>query len=259
MKRFVVDINSDVGESFGPYTMGNDEELFTCITSANVACGFHAGDPSTIRKTLQYASKNGVAVGAHPGYADRLHFGRLPLPYSVEETVDLILYQIGALQIMAESEGLALQHLKLHGALYYLAASDRKFSESLLDAVVRIKHPLIIIGPPDCLLQKEAEERGLDYAAEGFADRAYGDDGKLISRQHPKSLLTNPEQAAEQALLMIRDHQVNTVNGKTIEMKVSTICIHGDTPGAPKIAKAVRHRLEESKISIQALDKIVSA
>lgn len=259
MKRFVVDINSDVGESFGPYTMGNDEELFTCITSANVACGFHAGDPSTIRKTLQCASKNGVAVGAHPGYADRLHFGRLPLPYSVEETVDSILYQIGALQIMAESEGLALQHLKLHGALYYLVASDRKFSESLLDAVVRIKHPLIIIGPPDCLLQKEAEERGLDYAAEGFADRAYGDDGKLISRQHPNSLLTNPEQAAEQALLMIREHQVHTINGKTIEMKVSTICIHGDTPGAPKIAKAVRQRLEESKISIQALDKIVSA
>lgn len=259
MKRFLVDINSDVGEGFGPYTVGNDEELFASITSANVACGFHAGDPTTIRKTLQRASKNGVSVGAHPGYADRLHFGRLPLPYSIEETVDCILYQIGALQVMAETEGLVLQHLKLHGALYHLVASDRKFSESLLDAVVRLKNPLIIVGPPDSPLQKEAEERGLDYAGEGFADRVYGDDGKLVSRQHANSLLTDPERAAEQALLMIREHQVNTINGKTIAMKVSTISIHGDTPGAPQIARAVRKRLEESKISIQALDKIVSA
>jgi UPF0271 protein len=252
-------MNSDVGESFGPYNMGNDEELFQCITSANIACGFHAGDPGTIRRTLKLAAKNGVAVGAHPGYADRLHFGRLPLPYPVEETVDAILYQIGALQIMAETEGLSLQHVKLHGALYHLAASDRKLSESLLDAMVRLKHPLILVGPPDCLLQKEAEERGLDYAAEGFADRAYGDDGKLVGRQNPNSLLTDPAHASEQALSITREHRVNTVSGKVLEMKVCTICIHGDTPGAPKIARAVRKKLEDSKISIETLEKVFSS
>src|SRR5687768_4990710 len=165
MKQVTIDLNSDVGEGFGPYKMGNDEEIFPHITSANIACGFHAGDPVTMRKTLDLAAKHGVAVGAHPGYADRLHFGRLPLPHPVEEIVDMILYQVGALQMMAEKTGLRLQHIKLHGALYHSAADDRRLAEMLLDAIVRLANPPIVVGPPECLLQREADERGLDYAA----------------------------------------------------------------------------------------------
>jgi 5-oxoprolinase (ATP-hydrolysing) subunit A len=257
VKRLTIDLNSDVGESFGPYSLGNDEQLLTLITSANIACGFHAGDPTTIRNTLRFAAQNQVAVGAHPGYADRLHFGRVALPYSIEETVDLIVYQIGALQIMAETEGLSLQHVKLHGALYHLAATDRKLAEAFLDAIVRLKHALIVMGPPDCVLQKEAEDRGLDYAAEGFADRSYTDQGKLAPRQHPNSLITDPEEAAEQALSLARHHRVKTLSGAHLELKVDTICIHGDTPGATRLAKRVRHKLEEARIAIEPLTKVL--
>src|SRR3990172_5472219 len=182
MKRMAIDLNSDVGESFGPYKMGQDEDLFPFLTSANIACGFHAGDPTTIRKTLDLAARHKVAVGAHPGYPDRLHLGRVALPYSAEEVVDFILYQMGALQVMAESAGLKLHQVKLHGALYHRAAEDPRLAEMFLDAVVRLQHPIIIVGPPNSVLQKESEERALDYAAEGFADRQYTDEGILVPR-----------------------------------------------------------------------------
>lgn len=257
MKKLAVDLNSDVGESFGPYKMGNDEELFPFITSANIACGFHAGDPGTIRKTLELAAKHKVAVGAHPGYPDRLHFGRVALPYSPEEVVDLVLYQIGAVQIMAESAGLKLQHVKLHGALYHVAAEDRRLAEALLDAIVRLHQPMIVVGPPDSILQKESEDRGLDYAAEGFADRGYTEEGKLVLRGRPRSILTDPQEAAEQALQMVKERKINSVSGKKIEVRVQTICIHGDTPGASKIAHAVRERLELAKISIEPMHQLL--
>lgn len=256
MKRLAVDINSDVGESYGPYKMGNDEELFPVITSANIACGFHAGDPGTIRKTLELAAQHQVAIGAHPGYADRLHFGRLPLPYSASEVVDCVLYQVGALQMMAESAGLTLQHVKLHGALYHVVAEDRRLSESLLDALVGLRHSLVIVGPPGCVLQQESEDRGLDFAAEGFADRGYSDEGKLVPRGRPNSMLTDPFSAAQQALQIVKERAVMSVSGKKMDLKVHTICVHGDTPGAAKIARAVREKLEQSKISIEPLHAI---
>jgi len=258
MKQLAIDLNSDVGEGFGPYTIGNDEEIFSFITSANIACGFHAGDPSTIRKTLDLAVKNGVAVGAHPGYPDRLHFGRMNMAIAAEEVVDMILYQIGALELMAERAGLRLQHVKLHGALYHAAAEDRRLAEVLLDALVRLTNPPIVVGPPECVLQKEAEERGLDYAAEGFADRVYGDEGKLIPRSGKQpSLITQPAQAADQALQLVRERKVSTSSGKKIELKVSTICIHGDTQGAGRIARAVFEKLEQSKIAVRPLRQII--
>jgi 5-oxoprolinase (ATP-hydrolysing) subunit A len=258
MKQLAIDLNSDVGESYGPYRIGNDEEIFSYITSANIACGFHAGDPSTIRKTLELAAKHGVSVGAHPGYADRLHFGRVAMSYPPEEVVDLVIYQIGALRMMAEKSGLPLQHVKLHGALYHAAAEDRRLGEMFLDALVRLAHPPIVVGPPNSLLQAEAEERGLDYAAEGFADRVYGDDGKLIPRnsKHP-SMISDPAAAADQALQLARERKIQTTSGQKLELKVSTICIHGDTPGAPKIARAVVERLQQAKISIQPLKDLI--
>jgi len=258
MKQLAIDLNSDVGEGFGPYTIGSDEEIFPYITSANIACGFHAGDPTTIRKTLDLAAKNGVSVGAHPGYPDRLHFGRVPIPFAPEEVVDMILYQVGALQLMAERAGLKLQHVKLHGALYHTAAEDRRLAEMFLDAVVRLVDPPIVVGPPDSLLQKEAEERGLDYAAEGFADRVYGDEGKLIPRSSKQpSMITEPALAAEQALQLVRERKVQTFSGRKIEMKVSTICIHGDTRGAAKIARAVSEKLEQAKIALRSLRQLI--
>lgn len=257
MKKVSVDLNADVGEGYGPYTMGCDEELFPFITSANIACGFHAGDPSTMRKTLELATHHKVAVGAHPGYPDRLHFGRIALPYSPEETADFILYQVGALQIMAESAGLTLQHVKLHGALYHLVADQRSYAEAFVDAMVRLDRALIIMGPPLSALQKEAEDRGLDFAAEGFCDRGYTDEGKLVPRGRPHSILSDPSHAAQQALQIVRERKVKTISGKMLELKVDSLCIHGDTPGAPRIAQNVRHKLEVAKISIEPLEKIV--
>lgn len=258
MKQLTIDLNSDVGEGFGPYRIGNDEDLFPYITSANIACGFHAGDPSTMRKTLDLAAKHHVSAGAHPGFPDRLHFGRVVLPYSNEEIADFVIYQIGALQMMAESAGLALHHVKLHGALYHLAAESPRLAELLLDAIVRLRHPLIVVGPPDSVLQRESEERGLDYAAEGFADRAYGEDGKLAPRSDPSALLTDPNAAAEQAVRLAKSHKVKTLSGALIPQNVSTLCIHGDTPNAANIAMAVRRKLEEEKIAIQPLHVLLS-
>jgi UPF0271 protein len=256
VKKLCVDLNSDVGESYGPYKIGNDEELFPCITSANIACGFHAGDPSTIRKTLELAAEHKVAVGAHPGYPDRLHFGRVALPYSIPEIIDFVLYQIGALQAMAQSCGLNVQHVKLHGALYHVASEDRRLAEALLDAIVRLQNPLIIVGPPGSILQKESEDRGLDFACEGFADRAYNDEGKLVSRNRPHSILTDPEAAADQALQIVKEHKTTTITGKKIPLKADTICIHGDTVGAAEIAHAIREKLEAAKISLEPLSRI---
>jgi 5-oxoprolinase (ATP-hydrolysing) subunit A len=258
MKQITIDLNSDVGESFGPYRMGNDEALFPVISSANIACGFHAGDPGIMRETLELAARYNVAVGAHPGYPDRLHFGRLPLPYPAKEIVDLVLYQIGALQLMAEVAGLELRHVKLHGALYHTAAQDRGLVDCLLDAIVSLHRALIIVGPPNSLLQKETEDRGLDYASEGFADRVYSDDGNLVPRSQKDSLITDPEAAAKQALQIVEEGKVTTVSGKEIPLRISTLCIHGDTPGAPEIAEAVRETLESSDIHIEPLHRILS-
>jgi UPF0271 protein len=258
MKQRIIDLNSDVGESFGPYQIGNDESLIPLVSSANIACGFHAGDPGTIRKTLDLAARHHVAVGAHPGYPDRLHFGRIPLPYPVPEIVDFVLYQIGALQIMAETSGLELRHVKLHGALYHVAANDSHLVDSFLDAMVSLHRPIIIVGPPNSLMQREAEDRGLDYAAEGFADRTYTDDGTLMSRNHKDSLITDPLKAAKQALKIVREGKVTTISGMTIPLKVSTLCIHGDTPNAVEIARKVRDLLEESEIQVQSLQKVHS-
>lgn len=259
MKKLTIDLNSDVGEGFGPYTMGQDEELFQYITSANIACGYHAGDPFTIRKTLDLAARHGISVGAHPGYPDRLHFGRIALPYSADEVTDFILYQIGALQLMAERAGLTLQHVKLHGALYHAAAQDQMLAEIFLDAMVRLKHSFIIVGPPYCMLQHEAEDRGLDYAAEGFADRGYSEQGKLLPRGSDGALLTNPDQAAEQAIQIVRERHVTANTGIKLDLKINTLCIHGDTPGATEIAKAVRQGLEAAKIAVEPLHKILES
>jgi UPF0271 protein len=258
MKQLAIDLNSDVGEGFGPYSIGNDEEIFPFITSANIACGFHAGDPTTIRKTLDLAAKNGVAIGAHPGYPDRLHFGRVAMPYAPDEVVDMILYQVGALQMMAEKAGLKLQHIKLHGALYHSAAEDRRLAEMFLDAIVRLSHAPIVVGPPGCILQNEAEDRGLDYAAEGFADRCYGEAGKLVPRNSKQqSMITEPSAAAEQVLQIVRERKVQTISGQKIELNVSTVCIHGDTRGAAKIARAVSEKLEQAKIAVRPLHQII--
>lgn len=257
MKKISVDLNADVGEGFGPYSMGCDDELFPFITSANIACGFHAGDPSTMRKTLDLAARHKVAVGAHPGYPDRLHFGRIALPYAPDEIADFILYQLGALQMMAEASGLSMQHVKLHGALYHLVADQRSYAEAFLDAIVRLDRSVIVMGPPHSVLQKEAEDRGLDYAAEGFCDRGYTDEGKLVPRGRPHSILSDPSHAAQQALQIVRERKVKTVSGKMLDLKVASLCIHGDTPGAARIAQNVRHKLEVAKISIEPLEKIV--
>jgi UPF0271 protein len=186
-----------------------------------------------------------------------LHFGRVAIPFAPEEVVDMILYQVGALQMMAEKSGLKLQHIKLHGALYHAVAEDRRLAEMFLDAIVRLNSPPIVVGPPDCVLQVEAEERGLDYAAEGFADRVYGEEGKLIPRNsRQQSMITEPAVAADQVLQLVRERKVQTISGKRLDLKVSTVCIHGDTRGAAKIARAVSEKLAQAKIAVRPLRQL---
>jgi UPF0271 protein len=237
-----IDINCDVGESYGAWVMGDDESLMPHITSANIACGWHAGDPRVMRRTLKLAKAHGVRVGAHPGYPDLLGFGRRPMRLSPGEARDYLLYQIGALGAFAGAEGLRLQHVKPHGALYGVASKDRSLSREIAEAVAEADPSLILVGPPESELAHAGREAGLKVVREGFGDRAYNEDGSLVSRGLPGALVTDPDAVADQVLMML-EGKVRAATGKVISIAVDTICLHGDTPGAPAIARRLRERM----------------
>jgi UPF0271 protein len=242
MTALRIDINCDVGESHGAWVMGDDERLMPHITSANIACGWHAGDPRAMRRTVMLAKANGVRVGAHPGYPDLLGFGRRPMRLAAGEAKDYVLYQIGALCAFAGAEGLRLQHVKPHGALYGVASKDRSLSREIAEAVAEADPSLILVGPPESELASAGREIGLRVAREGFGDRAYNEDGSLVSRGVPGALLTDPDAVADQVLMML-EGKVRAATGKIISIAVDTICLHGDTPGAAAIAKRLRERM----------------
>jgi 5-oxoprolinase (ATP-hydrolysing) subunit A len=246
-----IDLNCDMGESFCPWKLGDDQALMPWISSANVACGAHAGDPDVMRATVRLANEHGVAVGAHPGYPDLPGFGRRPFAMTHEEVVNMMLYQIGALWGVAKSEGIVVRHVKPHGALYNRACEDASLAASIVEAVWTFSPSLVLVGLPGSELEAEARRAGLPFSREGFADRVYEPSGLLRDRRHTDALISDPARAATQAVRLAQG-QVLAHNGALLDLQVDTICVHGDTPGAPAIARAVREALEQQGLTVAA-------
>ena len=250
-----VDLNADAGESFGPWTMGADEALFASLTSVNLACGFHAGDPLTMHKTVQLAATHGVQVGAHPGFPDRVGFGRRDVGASFEEVYTDVLYQLGALHAFLRVEGVALHHVKAHGALYLKMMRDEATARAVAAAVhdYDASLPLVILGGPGgAVMARAAEEAGVKVVQEAFPDRAYSENGYLAPRSTEGAVIRDPQQAAARAVQMVTEGRIETLEGGTTDIEAQTLCIHGDNPEAPTIAAAVREALEAAGVHVQA-------
>jgi 5-oxoprolinase (ATP-hydrolysing) subunit A len=249
-----IDVNADVGEGFGAWTMGQDADLLALVTSANVACGFHAGDPAVMDRTVAAAARAGVALGAHPGYPDLRGFGRRPMSAAPEEVETDVLYQVGALLAFARAHGARLVHVKPHGALYNQAALDEELARAVARGTARAGRDLILVGLAGSeAMRRAAEAEGLRFAAEAFADRAYNDDGTLRSRRLPGAVITDPEAAARQAVAIARDGRVRSAEGAEVRLRADTLCVHGDTPGAVANARAVGQALRAAGIALKPL------
>ncbi len=245
-----IDLNGDVGESFGAYTIGHDTALLRHVTSANVACGFHGGDPSVMRQTVRLAVAGGVALGAHPGFPDLQGFGRREITLSAQEVEDLVAYQIGALAGVAAAEEARLHHVKPHGALYNMAARDRGVADAVARAVVAVDATLVLYGLSGSCLVEAGEAVGLRTAAEVFADRAYETDGSLVSRDQPGAVIDNPKTLVERAVRLVQEGSVTARGGDVVALRRDTICLHGDTPGAGQLAAQLRSGLEAAGIRV---------
>jgi 5-oxoprolinase (ATP-hydrolysing) subunit A len=248
-----IDLNADVGESLGPWPMGDDARLIPLVTSVNVACGAHAGDPATIERTVRLAVRNGVAVGAHPGYPDLIGFGRRELDMAPEDLEASIVYQVGAVAAFARAEGVDLRHVKAHGALYNRAVRDPVVAAVIARAVRRVAPASVLVGLAGSGMLRAGRAEGLAVAAEAFADRAYEADGSLRPRRLDGALLPGPEAAAAQAVSIVRDGVVRSHGGVDVPVRADTLCIHGDTPDAAAIAAAVREALRAAGVTVAAL------
>jgi len=248
-----IDLNSDLGESFGPWVMGHDAALMPVITSANVACGFHAGDPGVMRETVRLARDHGVAVGAHPGFPDLAGFGRREMRCTPREVEDFVVYQVGALAAVAAAQGVRLQHVKAHGALYNMACRDEAMAAAIARATAAVDSGLILFGLPGSSLLQEGARLGLRVAAEVFADRAYNPDGSLVSRSQAGSVIEDEAAVVERAVRMATARTVAAVDGTVIPLEADTICVHGDTPGAARLAAAIGHALDERGVRLTAV------
>jgi len=249
-----IDLNADVGEGFGAWTMGQDRELLPLLTSVNVACGFHAGDPMVMDRTVVWAVEAGLAVGAHPGYFDLRGFGRRAQAAEPEEIEQDVLYQVGALQAFARAHGIRLSHVKPHGALYNQAATDRGLARAVARGVARATPGLLLVGLAHSAVMREAAAaEGLRFAAEAFADRRYRPDGSLTARSQPGAVLHDPAEVAAQAVGIARDRRVMAADGSAIELHADTLCLHGDNPAAIANARAVRAALEAAGVEVRPL------
>ena len=250
-----IDINCDMGESYGRWTLGRDEEVMPNITSANIACGFHGGDPHVMHRTVELAIRHGVAIGAHPGLPDLMGFGRRRMEISPAELKDCHRYQIGALWAFAKAAGVPLQHVKPHGIQYHMFEENLALARAAAEQVVELDPELILMTM--AMTKADVEERkvkGARVASEGFADRVYAEDGQLVSRKLGKdSLISDPSKAADQAVQIVMEGKVRTITGKVICAKIQTICIHGDSPGADKIVAAVREALSKAGAIVKPL------
>ena len=246
-----VDLNCDLGESFGPYTLGDDRGVMPYITSANVACGVHAGDPGVMRATVRLALEAGVAVGAHPGFGDRSGFGRREIAMAPRDVEDLVLVQLGALAAVARAEGGRLRHVKAHGALYNMAARHRGLADAIARATASLDPGLVLFGLSGSALIEAGRAAGLRVASEVFADRAYTAAGSLVPRTEPGSVIDDPPRVLERALGMIRDGVVMAPGGERVDLAADTICVHGDTAGAAALAGRLRAGLEAAGVDVR--------
>jgi len=248
-----IDLNSDLGESFGDWKMGDDAAMLDIVSSANVACGFHAGDPSVMTRTVQAAKQRGVRVGAHPGFDDIRGFGRRRMTGLPDSDLRAsIIYQVGALSSIALSEGIELSHVKLHGALSNMACENPDMAALCVEAVQAAKPGITLVAVAATALQSASEQAAYPYVQELFADRAYADDGNLVSRGRPGAMIHDPEQASDRMLRMLDEQALISVSGKRIPVNPQTICVHGDSPGAVQMAETLRNRLEQNGISIRS-------
>lgn len=254
---YKVDLNCDMGESFGSFVVGNDDVLLDYITSANIACGSHAGDPSTMKKTVRKALEKSVAIGAHPGLPDLQGFGRREINISPEEAYDLVVYQIGALQAFVKSEGGVLQHVKPHGALFNMAAKDAALAEAIAEAVYKVEPELILFGLSGAELVKAGRRLGLRTANEVFSDRTYQHDGTLTARREKNALITDHETAAGQVIRMVKERKVKTVQGEDIDIQAETVCIHGDGESAVEFARSIPEALRKAGIQVEAIGQFL--
>jgi 5-oxoprolinase (ATP-hydrolysing) subunit A len=253
----IIDLNSDMGESFGAYTLGQDEALLEWVSSANVACGFHAGDPRTMGQTAALAHEKGVGIGAHPGFPDLVGFGRRDMVMTPDEVSTDLLYQLGALDAFCRAAGAKLQHVKPHGALYNRIAVDTALARAVAETIALFDRELILVGLPDSAVARMADAVGIPFAREAFADRAYNRDGSLASRRVPGAVIAEPAQVARRAVRMALRGRVATLNGGEIELAADTICIHGDTPGAVDLARIVRGALEANGVAVKPLADVL--
>jgi len=245
-----MDINSDLGESFGAWNMGDDAAMLDIVTSANVACGFHAGDPAGILRTLRAASERGVVIGAHVAYPDLVGFGRRNMDPSSAELVADVIYQIGALQGLAQAAGTRVHYVKPHGALYNTIAHDMRQGDDVITAILSIDPELTLMALAGSPLIELARSRGLRVVAEAFADRAYNDDGSLVSRREPGAVLHDPDQVAERMLKLVRTGELESISGHNIRLNADSICVHGDSPGAVEMARRIRARFDEAGVRL---------
>lgn len=252
-----IDFNCDMGESFGSWNMGNDTQIVPYITSINAACGFHASDPMVMNRTVRLAWEAGVQIGAHPGFHDLTGFGRRQISTTPEEAYTDTLYQIGALHAFVKAHGMTLQHVKPHGAIYNMAAKDKALAQAICQAVRDFDPSLIVLALPAGELYKTAQEMGLRAAAEVFADRAYNEDGTLVSRSMAGSMITDTETAVSRVVRMVKEGKVTAITGKDIDIRADSVCIHGDGAHAVEFAKMIRERLLKEQIEIVPLNEIV--
>ena len=254
---YIIDLNSDLGESFGAWKMGNDEAVLDFVSSANVACGFHAGDPVVMLATVRAAKEKGVAVGAHPGYPDLMGFGRRNMDVTPDEAYAYTLYQIGAMQAACNAVGIKLQHVKAHGALYNQAAKNHALAVAIAQAVKDAGQGLILLGLANSEFDKAAAEVGVPYAAEAFADRAYQADGTLVPRKVEGSMIHDVNLAVARVVRMVKEGKVETIDGKVINLKPHSICMHGDSPKAVQMATEIRKGLEAAGIKIVPISEVI--
>ncbi|NLI82183.1 MAG: LamB/YcsF family protein [Deltaproteobacteria bacterium] len=255
-----VDLNCDMGESFGIYKMGRDEDILPWITSANVACGFHAGDPMVMDRTVALAAANGVEVGAHPGFPDLMGFGRRTMECSPEEIRNYVIYQVGAAQGFCRAYGVKLQHVKVHGSLYNLSVRDESIFRVIAEAVAALEPSLLLVtlaGKHAEWMIQVAGEIGIPIALEGFPDRAYAGDGTLISRRLPGAVIEDPEKVAQRAVQMVSQGSVTAVEGTVVPLSVDTLCIHGDNPRAVTLAESIRKALDAQGVEVLPMSRMI--
>ncbi len=250
-----VDLNSDLGEGFGIYKAIGDEEIMKDVTSVNIACGFHAGDPLTMERSVDLAVKYGVAIGAHPGLPDLMGFGRREIKVTLQEARAYVMYQIGALAAFVRAHGKKLHHVKPHGALYNMAARDHDLALAIAKAVRDVDENLILVGLSGSQIIKAANELGIEAANEAFADRAYLPNGELVPRGVKGSVIDNVEEISERALEMVKNGKVTTIDGSVIEIEVDTICVHSDTPNSMDIVKKLRNFLSSNGIEVEKMNR----